>query len=110
MNRLVLILTILIVLIGCRNKKFDSDTWKENNEEQFQMLSDLVESDILVGKSKGEIVVLLDTIGIKKFKYSDTNWMFIIGKPKRNLVTQSPVEVLDLTFKNDMVIKVEKRN
>jgi hypothetical protein len=109
MNRLVLILTISIVLIGCRNKSFDSDTWKENHKEQFWMLSNLVESEILIGKSKDEVVGLLDTVDIKQFRHSDENWMFIIGKPG-TLPTQSPVEVLDLTFKEDMVIKAEIRN
>lgn len=109
MNRLITLLIVWFTIIGCRQKSFDSNKWKDNNELQYWMLDDLIGSEILIGKSKNEIIDLLDTLNIKNYNYFNDDWMFIILKPQPSSGTQSPVEVLDLTFENDTTIKVEKR-
>ena len=73
------------------------------------MLNDLIESEILINKSKEEVIALLDTTGIKQYNYSDSIWMFIISKPQPTLATESPMVILDVTFHSNNVITAEKR-
>ena len=109
MNKFINLLIFSLMLAGCRQKSFDSLEWKENKESQYWMLNDLVESEILLGKDKKQVIELLDTVDIKQYNYSDNYWMFVVLKPQPIPATQSPVEILDLTFNNDTIIEVEKR-
>ena len=68
-----------MLFIGCRNKikeeKFNSEKWKTGTQiERGNMSTDLVESKILIGKTKPEILNLLG-----QPKDSDeTNFHYII--------------------------------
>lgn len=59
------------------------------------MISTLVESNILIGKSKWELVNLFDTCDAKGFDFSNNEWMDIIEKSVFTTVTDTPIEVLD---------------
>ncbi|MDR2010106.1 MAG: hypothetical protein LBQ22_06455 [Bacteroidales bacterium] len=98
----------LLLLFGCSDKKFNSEKWKTNIDKQFYMLNDLVESEILLDKTKTEVIDLLDTVNIKKFKYSDNSWMFIILIPN-SFATEKAVEVMDIDFENEKVKQVTIR-
>ncbi|HQP04568.1 MAG TPA: hypothetical protein PLP11_08185 [Bacteroidales bacterium] len=97
-----------LLFFGCSNRKFNSEQWKTKKDEQFYMLNDIVDNKILTGKTKDEIIELLDTIGIKQFNYSDNSWMFVISIPN-SLATEKAVEIMDIEFEKDKVKQVKIR-
>lgn len=99
----------LILFFGCTDKKFNSERWKTNKGEQFYMLNDIVENKILLGKTKSEIINLLDTVDIKQFNYLDNSWMFIVSIPYSVPATENPTKVMDIEFNNDKVIQATIR-
>ena len=94
-----------IFLFSCINNQFDTEKWKSEESEQFYMINDIVKNNRLKGKSKKNIIELLDTKNIKKYNYSDNSWMFIVSIPNAK-ATQSPIEVMYVNFKNDKVESV----
>jgi len=94
---------LIIFLFGCSDKKFNSEKWKINKDEQFYMLNDIVENKILLGKTKSEIIELLDTVNIKQFKYLNDFWMYIVTIPYYVPATKTSVKVMDIEFENDKV-------
>ena len=99
----------LLFLLGCSDKKFNPEKWKTNQDEKFYMLNDIVENKRLLGKTKNEVVELLDTVDIKEFNYSNNSWMYILSIPHFVLATKTPVEVMDIEFDNDNVKQVTIR-
>lgn len=69
------------------------------------MVQDLVESNSLQGKTKAEVIQLIDTINMKNFHISDNEWMHIIAKPASTRATESPIIVLDISFQDNIVKK-----
>jgi hypothetical protein len=45
------------------SKKFNADEWKINTEKRYTMHEDIIESNILTGKTKDEIAVKVTTHG-----------------------------------------------
>lgn len=111
MKKLTILFLISISFSSCflMDKKFNSETWKTKEDEKIYMLNDIVENKRLLGKTKNEIIDLLDTIDIKQFKYSDKYWMYIIPIPYFVPATKTPVEVMDIEFENEKVKNVTKR-
>jgi hypothetical protein len=109
MKNWLLLFSLILFLFSCRNKQFNAEKWKTEKDEQFYMLEDIVKNKRFLGKTKNEIIKLLDTTSIKQFKYSDNSWMFIILIPNAR-ATQSPVEVMYIDFKNDKVNNVTIEN
>lgn len=63
------------------NRKFEVDSWQENTEDRHQMSADLIESKILLEKTKKQIA---DKIGLPNNKIDlekDTisNWRYRMG-------------------------------
>ncbi len=104
-----LLLFTLFLLFSCSNKQFDSEKWKAEENEQFYMLSDIINNNRLEGKTKKDIIKLLDTTNIKQFRYKDNCWWFVILKPHAK-GTQSPVTCMYIYFKNDKVKSVTINN
>jgi hypothetical protein len=109
MKKWILVVSSILFLLSCRNKPFNAEKWKSEENEQYYMLNDIVKNKRFLGKTKNEIIKLLDTTNIKQFKYADNSWMFIILIPKAR-ATQSPVEVMYIDFKNDTVNNVTIEN
>ena len=42
-----------------RSEKFHSQTWKSNDRHRYRMINDILESKILIGKTKEEVISLL---------------------------------------------------
>jgi hypothetical protein len=99
----------VLLLNSCSNNTFDSDKWKTDKEAQYYMLDDIVENKRLIGKSKDEIIQLLDTVYMKGFKKEEDEWGYIIGIPGWVPVTQTPIVWLQLEFKDNQVIKTYVR-
>lgn len=84
---------------------FNKSEWNENKEERYKMSKDIIKSEILVGKSKTEVIELLGT----EFYSHDENHMgYNLGFVPR-LLNIDP-DVLDIYFKKGKVIKVVQRN
>lgn len=100
---------LTILFLGCTDKKFDSEKWKHNPNDQLYMLNYIVENNLLVGKTKNEVVELLDTLTIKSFHYSDNSWMYVIAIPHSVPATASPIKVMDVEFSDEKVTRTTIR-
>ena len=103
------VFSFITVLFSCSDKQFDSGKWKAKPDEQYYMLNDIIENRRFLGKTKTEIIDLLDTTEIKQFKYSDNSWMFIIVIPHPTPAQKRGVEVMDIVFENEKVKTVSLR-
>jgi hypothetical protein len=104
-----LALFFIVLSLSCKKKDFNSNTWKAKKEEQYYMLGNIVKSQILIGKSKKEIIELLDTTEIKQFNEKENEWMYVVEMPFGTRATEIPIACLDLTFKNEKVIEIKVR-
>ena len=87
--------------------KFDSIKWSENRNDRHEMRKDIIESGILLGKTKTELVELLGKPN-NNFKISnDTlqNWIYNLGNEGHGFGWK--FHNLNLYFKNGEVVKVE---
>lgn len=89
-------------------QNFDSTLWHRDENKRYSMLNNLIEKEKLIGKSKIEVISLLDTTACKQFVYSNDSWYYIISKPGFTFITDIPTTWLTVSFKDDKVIKVEK--
>ena len=83
--------------------KFDKELWKEDKEQRFIMSTNIIDSQILIGKNLNEITELL---GKEYSSYSKNTISYYLG------FVPSPgnldPDLLELTFENSVVIKVRK--
>ncbi|RKS42554.1 hypothetical protein BC962_3221 [Gillisia mitskevichiae] len=82
---------------------FDNQQWITEKDERFKMSEDIIESKLLIGKSKVEIVELL---GDDFYSYDNNHISYDLGHPP-GLVNIDP-DVLDIYFENGKVIKVDQ--
>ena len=80
---------------------FDKQTWESNPEERYKMSEDIIESKMLIGKTKQEIVELL---GNDFYSYSENHIAYGVGFVP-GLFNIDP-DVLDIYFENGKVTKV----
>ena len=82
---------------------FDQTEWKTNAEERYKMSEDIIESKMLIGKTKEEIIELL---GNDFYSDSENHIGYELGFVP-GLFNIDP-DILDIYFKNEKVIKVEQ--
>jgi len=82
---------------------FDKQEWETNVEERYKMSEDIIESKILIGKTKEEITKLL---GQDFYSYNENHIAYELGFVP-GLFNIDP-DVLDIYFENGKVIKVEQ--
>lgn len=60
-SKLRLLFVILVMMLSaCHfNRPFDSSGWIENPDNRFQMVADLEDSRLLIGKSRRELMEIL---------------------------------------------------
>lgn len=106
---LTIIASSILVQFSCESNQFDTDKRKNDPKFKYEMTKHLISSKVLIGKTKTEIVNLLDTTDIKQpFNFNSNDWMYII--PKTNsLATSSPVVIIDVQFQNDTVTNASER-
>lgn len=82
---------------------FNEKIWKTEKEERFTMSKDLIDSGTLIGKKLSEVTELL---GEEYNSYSENTISYYLG------FIPSPgnldPDLLELTFDNDVVIKVRQ--
>lgn len=81
--------------------EFNKKVWHENKEERFKMSNDIIESNMLIGKTKQEVIEIL---GSDFYKYSENHIGYYLGFVPR-LLTIAP-DMLGIHFKGGKVVKV----
>ncbi len=82
---------------------FSKQEWKENKEERYKMSNDIIESEMLIGKTKEEVIELL---GDDFYSYDEGHIAYDLGFVP-GLFNIDP-DVLDIYFENSKVTKVGK--
>lgn len=98
---LVLVFSFFSYLFYEPQYNFDREKWFTDKHSRFEMRKDIVESGILKGKSKTEIIEL---IGKPVYKSSEL-WTYDLGMSGAGLGWQ--FNYLKLTFKNEKVSSVK---
>lgn len=82
-------------------KEFNETGWRTEKEKRYEMTKDIIDNDLLIGKTKEEIV---KTLGDDYFKYNEDHWGYEVGFVP-GLFNIDP-DVLDIHFKDDKVESV----
>lgn len=85
------------------NIDFDKQKWEENQEKRYKMSKNIIKSEMLIGKTKEEVIELL---GEDYHTYDDDHIAYDLGFVPE-LFNIDP-DVLDIYFGNGIVIKVEQ--
>lgn len=80
---------------------FNKQAWNENREERYKMSNDIIKSEMLIGKTKEEVIMLL---GDDYYSYDESHIAYDIGFVP-GLFKIDP-DVLDIYFEKGKVIKV----
>ena len=116
-NKLLRIFLIFLI-IGCfvvflikynDNEPFSSINWKENPQERANMVDDLLASNILIGKSRIEVIDILGKHGhVSRSDYNkNTMFAYHIGI-KKSLIGPDIEQILIIEFKDDKILSVYK--
>jgi hypothetical protein len=81
-------------------KKFHSENWKSNQEKRYEMTKDLLESRILMGKTKDQVVALL---GLEDNAIESDKWVYDVGF-RPSMFGIDP-DILEIEFKAGIVTK-----
>lgn len=84
---------------------FNKKEWNENKDERYKMSKDIIKSEILIGKTKTEVIELL---GTEYYSHDENHMGYNLGFVP-GLLNIDP-DVLDIYFEKGKVIKVEQRN
>lgn len=84
---------------------FDKIKWDTNKAERYKMSEDIIESKILIGKTKTEIIQLL---GNDFYSYNNNHIAYELGFVPG--LFNIDIDVLDIYFENEKVIKVSQHS
>jgi len=84
-------------------KDFNKQEWETNIEERYIMSENIIDSEILIGKTKKEVIELL---GSDYYTYGEEHISYYLGFVP-GIVNIDP-DVLDIYFENGKVIKVSQ--
>ena len=84
-------------------KPFDKTEWKDNVEERYKMSSDIIESEMLIGLTKEEVIEIL---GDEYYSYNDNLIHYGLGFVP-GLLNIDP-DALDIYFENGKVVRVDQ--
>lgn len=86
------------------NRDFDKEKWKTDPEKRYELTKDLINSKILIGKTKAEVIQVL---GIEDNEDRIDNWSYYVGfKP---MIVNIDPDVLEIFFKNGKVVLISQR-
>ncbi len=84
---------------------FNKQKWDEQIEERYKMSKDIMKSEMLIGKTKAEVVKLL---GEDFNAYGENHISYYLGFVPR-MFNIDP-DILEIYFENGKVVKVSQRN
>ena len=96
-----LILLWLISISYYPANDFDKQKWFANKESRYEISEDIIESKMLIGKTKLEVRELLGDEGNKK---ESDHWDYYLGF-RPGFANMDP-DILDIEFKDGKVFKV----
>ncbi len=82
-------------------RNFDETVWRTDKEKRYEMTSDIIDRELLIGKTKEEIE---KTLGGDYFKYNESHWGYGVGFVP-GLFNIDP-DILDIHFKDGKVESV----
>ena len=107
-----LLYVVSIVMIGLfsilyypKTTSFDKQKWDENKEERYKMSKNIIRSEMLIGKTKDEVIELL---GDDFSTYDENHIAYELGFVPE-LFNIDP-DVLDIYFENGKVVRVSQHN
>jgi hypothetical protein len=111
MNRNIFLIVCVFVLAGiisyflleANEKQFDQSTWKNYPTERYKMSKDIVNSNMLIGKTKDEVILLLGDAETSNLQGKE-HLVFALGKPPSFF--ESTDAKLVVIFRNDLANKV----
>jgi len=96
------ILLFLAILFYSPNNTFDKVEWSKDKEKRYELSKDILESQLLIGKSKLEVIEIL---GIESNCKENDVWSFYLGvKPGLGI----DPDFLHITFKDGKVINAKQ--
>lgn len=82
---------------------FNKEKWHEDIEKRYELSEDLIDSEILIGKTKKEVKKILgDTFQ----EWSADNWSYYLGSRPGIM----DPDYLDIEFKDGKVVKVRQHS
>lgn len=94
----------IATLISCKyNLTFDEVYWKKYPNKRYRMSEDLVESKLLIGKSKKEVIDIL-TSNCKGCSDFGDSWIYYTKIEKGWL--DAEIEILGIKFRDNKVMEV----
>lgn len=96
-------LVISVSLLGVFEERFNQQQWKANPTERYKMTDDLMESQLLINKSKAEVISILG-VPFSKINHQKDAFIYNIGNAPSFL--KSRKEHLLVVFINQKVDKV----
>lgn len=85
------------------HREFNREAWLTNPEKRYELSKSIINSGILIGKTKAEVGEIL---GTGSHAGAENRWYYYLGF-KPSLIGIDP-DVLDIEFKDEKVIKVEQ--
>ena len=84
-------------------KDFNTSEWQKNPQERYQMVDDIIESQLLIGKSYKEIMLLL---GEPDITFDKTQFQIVYRLGNAPSFTSKKEAELVISFKDNLVFKV----
>jgi hypothetical protein len=101
-----LIMLLVFSISYYPNRDFDRQKWSDNQDKRYEFSNDIIESKMLIGKSKAQVRQLLGNEGDNKDSFNV--WIFGLGiRPELGNIDYSYLQV---DFKGGKVVNVEQYN
>jgi outer membrane protein assembly factor BamE (lipoprotein component of BamABCDE complex) len=94
---------LALILVNALEKPFDAQKWQSEPLQRYEMVDDIIESQILSGKPKSEIIEILGQPD-SKLNTSKDAFIYTIGDPPSFFSSQK--EYLLIVFENQQVEEV----
>lgn len=96
-----MIVLILLAMSYYPTHRFNKAEWLENPKKRYQLSDDIINSNVLIGKTKAEVKQMLGDEGNPD---ESDHWTYYLGY-KPGFISIDP-DVLDIDFKDGKVVKV----
>lgn len=100
---LVLATVISYFLLDANEKQFDQDIWNTNPLTRYKMSKDIIESNMLIGKTKDEVIMLLGLAEESSLQGKE-HVIYALGKPPSFF--EEEAAKLVVIFENSLATKV----
>lgn len=100
---LISILSYIAVVSYYPEYQFNQQKWNNIPEQRYELSADIIESKMLIGKTKTEVILLL---GEDFYEYTPDHIAYTLGFTPG--MFNIDTDVLDIIFKNNIVVKVKQ--